>query len=60
MLIIIIIMTMFCYGNSKSMIRAACYKVGKPMMTSLIIINKMFICFSEDEVGRSCVRLYAK
>ena len=30
------------------------------MITSLIIIKIRFVCFSENEIGRSRVRLYTK
>ena len=41
----IIIMTMPYYKSGKLIMSAACYKGGKSMMTSLIIIKIKFVSF---------------
>ena len=53
-------MIMICYKSDKSIMTMACYEGGKLIMTNLIIIKIKFVCFEENEVGRSRVRLYAK
>ena len=51
----IIIMIMPCYKNDILMMKVACDKRGKLMMTNLIIIKVKFVYFKKDEVGKSGV-----
>ena len=51
---------MLYYKNSMFMMTATYYKDNKSMMTSLIIMKIKFVCFKENKVDKSFVRLYAR